>query len=229
MQLKVLSWNIWVYNHFDLVKEFLHKCDADIIGLQEVSENDESRDTVKLLSKLGFKHIYSPQLRTWAPDGRKDGPAIFTRLEIVDSSKHILSEEYGVSMVQADIKIEGKIAHFFSTHLSHTHQKDTPIQSEQIEKVLSLIPDQSSILMGDFNATPGSHTIQRVKSRLIDVDPSNLPTWSVYPQGCEVCIPQKIDTRLDYIFTTKDIRSYSYKVEDSKGSDHLPISIILEL
>jgi endonuclease/exonuclease/phosphatase family metal-dependent hydrolase len=229
MALKVASWNIWVNNHFNLVKDFLYKSDADIIGLQEVSENDQSRDTVKYLNSLGYKHVFAPQLRPWDANGRKDGPALFTKFEIVESKKYVLSEEYGVGAVQANLRIGGKVVRFFSAHLSHTHQKDSAIQMQQVERLLNLIPSDLSVLMGDFNATPDSQTIQKVKEVLIDVDQKDLPTWSVYPEGCEVCLPQTIETDLDYIFTTKDIVSRSFKVEESSGSDHLPISVILEL
>lgn len=83
--------------------------------------------------------------------------------------------------------------------------------------------------MGDFNAMPESKTIAKVKEVLIDADSRNQPTWSVYPAGCPECNPQKVDIRLDYIFTTKDIHARSYWVESSKGSDHLPVSVIVEL
>ena len=83
--------------------------------------------------------------------------------------------------------------------------------------------------MGDFNATPESETIRKMSEVLVDTDPTSAPTWSVYPAGCLVCNPQAIDTRLDYIFTTPDIKTSSFKVEQSKGSDHLPISVIAEI
>ena len=122
-----------------------------------------------------------------------------------------------------------KILHVFSTHLTHTHQKDSVAQFQQAEELMKHIQSEMSVLMGDFNATPESITIQRVKTQLVDTDSKDQPTWSVYPQGCIICNPQEIDFRLDYIFTTKDIKTHSYKVEDSKGSDHLPISVIVEL
>jgi endonuclease/exonuclease/phosphatase family metal-dependent hydrolase len=133
------------------------------------------------------------------------------------------------ALVQANIKINDQIVHVFSTHLSHTHQQNSVIQLQQASEVLAHIPDNSSILMGDFNAIPSSTTIEKVKEVLVDTDTHNLPTWSVYPEGCVECNPQKIDIRLDYIFTTKDITTNSYKVESSKGSDHLPISAVVEL
>ncbi|MDZ4226986.1 MAG: hypothetical protein U1D26_00745, partial [Patescibacteria group bacterium] len=67
--------------------------------------------------------------------------------------------------------------------------------------------------------------IKRMGKALKDTDPSHAPTWSVYPEGCKVCNPQAIDVRLDYIFASRDLKTHSPKVESSKASDHLPISV----
>lgn len=229
MKLKVLSWNIWVNSYYNHVRDFLIKSNADIIGLQEVSGNDSTRNTVKLLTDLGFSNIFAPQPRPWAKNNREDGPAIFTKHKIISSKKYVLSKEYGVGVVQADIKINDKPIHVFSTHLSHDHQSASTIQVDQVNKLLKLIPKTNSILMGDFNALPSSKTIKLVSNTFLNTDQGNKPTWSVYPQGCEVCNPQKVDIRLDYIFTSNNIKTLSFKVEQSKGSDHLPISTTLEI
>ncbi len=229
MIVKILSWNVWIDSHFEHIKDFLDKSDADVIGLQEVREDDPSRETIKFLKELGFNHTFAPIAKTWGGKVWNDGPAIFTKHEIISTNKFVLSKEDSRVAVQADIKVEDKLIHVFNTHLTHTHQKDSDIQVGQAEELLKHIPSEVSILMGDFNAIPDSKTILKVKQSLIDTDPSDRPTWSVYPEGCITCNPQKIDIRLDYIFTTKDIKTHSYKVEGSKGSDHLPISVIAEL
>ncbi len=230
MQAKILSWNIWVDNHFDQVKGFLLKSNADIIGLQEVREGDPSRDTVNFLEKLGFNYIFSPIIKNWDGEVWNFGPAIFTKHQIISTNTFILTEnEDNRTLVQADIKIGDRLVHIFCTHLTHTHQQDSDIQLQQVKDLLVHIPDEKSVLMGDFNAVPDSKTIMKVKVVLIDADVNNEPTWSVYPKGCPTCNPQKIDIKLDYIFTTKDIKTNSYKVESAKGSDHLPISVVVEL
>ncbi len=60
MQVKILSWNIWIDSYFDQIKDFLKKCDADIIGLQEVREDDPSRESIKYLDSLGYKYVFAP-------------------------------------------------------------------------------------------------------------------------------------------------------------------------
>ena len=73
------------------------------------------------------------------------------------------------------------------------------------------------------------HAITSMRKVLIDTNPDSKPTWSVYPEGCSVCKPQTLATRLDYIFVSKDIRYNSFKVESSKDSDHLPISVVVPI
>lgn len=228
MHVKILSWNIWIDGHFDEIKEFLQKSDADIIALQEVQDNDSTRQIIPYLTSLGYQYIFDTITETWDGKVWKFGPAIFSTYPILSPKTYVLSKENKRIVVGADIQIGDKILHVFSTHLSHTHQQNSDAQKAQAVELLQHVPNDMSIVMGDFNATPESTTIQEMKKVLQDTDANNLPTWSVYPEGCFGCRPQKIDTRLDYIFTTKDIRVHSYAVEHAKASDHLPISAIIK-
>lgn len=229
MRLKVLSWNIWTDGHFGQVVDFLKGAGADIIGLQEVVSEDPKRDVIGFLDKLGYQYVFAPIKKTLGDKIRNDGPAIFSKYKISKSETYILSTKNSRAAVNADILVGDETLHVFSTHLIHTHQQPSEEQEEQGLNLLKVTPAKRAIVMGDFNATPESSVIKYMRKALIDSDPSPLPTWSVYPQGCEVCNPQEVNTKLDYIFTSKDIKTSSFKVEKSKGSDHLPISVILEI
>ena len=227
MKLKILSWNIWIKGHFDQIADFLKTSDADIIGLQEVQDGDPERDIVGFLKGLGYQYVFAPIGKAWGGKEWNDGPAIFSRYKIIDSQKYTLSEQVKRTAIRADIKVRDKILHVFSTHLVHTHQQPSKEQDEQAAELLNILTSEHTIVMGDFNVTPNSTGIQNIRNVLVDSDPSNQPTWSVYPEGCPQCNPQAIDTRLDYIFTSKDIKTTNFKVENSRGSDHLPISVIV--
>ncbi len=230
MQLKILSWNIWIDGHFDQIVDFLKTSDADIIGLQEVQTDDPKRDVIKYLEGLGYKYVFAPVTKEWGGKVWKDGPAIFSRYNIIESKTHTLSEVNSRAAIQADIQVgNNKALHVFSTHLLHTHQKPDELQVMQVDSLIKVLPGDNTIVMGDFNAAPDSIAIQKMRGIMMDADPASSPTWSVYPEGCSKCIPQAINTRLDYIFTSKDIKTSSFKVENSKGSDHLPISVIVEI
>lgn len=227
MKVKVLSWNIWCDGYMDQISALLDTANADIICLQEVLPNDKSRDVLAHLAAQGYHYAYADAMKH--DDGWSMGNAVFSKYEITNSAAYILSEKESRNAVRADIVINGKTLHVFSVHLFHTHQKPSEVQVVQAETLLKNVPPDHSIVMGDFNATPESVAIQKMCAAMTDADPTDAPTWSMYPAGCDVCKPQKLDTRLDYIFTTKDIKIGSFAVGRSKGSDHLPISAVIEI
>lgn len=227
MQFKILSWNIWYDGYFEEISKFLKEFDADIIGLQEVVPNDPTRDTIGFLTALGYQQVVAPVLKL--QDGRTMANAIFSKHEILSNQTYVLSEVESRNALRSDIKVAYKTLHVFSTHLLHTHQQPSQIQELQANSLIKVLPSTHSIVMGDFNATPDSQAIKKMSDVLVNTDPLSTPTWSVYPEGCLVCNPQAVDTRLDYIFITRDIKATSFKVEKSKGSDHLPISVKVDI
>ncbi|MFA6437065.1 MAG: endonuclease/exonuclease/phosphatase family protein [Candidatus Paceibacterota bacterium] len=229
MQIKILSWNIWIEGKFNQVKDFLKTCNADIIGLQEVQADIPERNIIDYLESLGYQHVFAPIKKTWGGKIWNDGPAVFSKYKIINAETYILSEVDGRAAARADIQIKNKVLHVFSTHLIHTHQQESEEQNEQVKNLIKVLPQDNLVVIGDFNAAPDSTAIKSMQNVLIDTDPLSLPTWSVYPEGCLRCNPQTIDIRLDYIFTSKDVKTNSFKVEDSKSSDHLPISINIEI
>ncbi|OGZ00218.1 MAG: hypothetical protein A3B13_00155 [Candidatus Liptonbacteria bacterium RIFCSPLOWO2_01_FULL_45_15] len=229
MRVKIISWNIWIDGNFDKISVFLRRANADIIGLQEVKNDDPERKIIEFLTGLGYQYVFAPIEKSWSGRKYNDGPAIFSKYPIITSEKYILSETKSRMAVKADIEINNVKLHIFNTHLLHVHQKESDIQNEQVSALIKVLPVDRTIVMGDFNATPESTVIREMKTALIDTDPASSPTWSVYPAGCDECNPQAMDTKLDYIFKTKDIKTDSFEVRKSEGSDHLPISVLVEI
>lgn len=235
-KLKILSWNIWFYGDLVKVNEFLEKSNADILGLQEVMMADKKIQLSKRLTgELGYKYIYSPAFQYPINGVNTDiGNAIFSRYPIVSNRIHNLSDKDNRIAVQADVKVGNKILHIFSTHLYHVHldkedRQRTELQKLQAENLIKVIPEEDSILMGDFNCLPQSEAIKVINNKLKNTDTDLLPTWSVYPEGCKVCSPNGIKYKFDNIFISNNLKSSNYKVEDSKASDHLPISVKIEI
>ena len=123
MKLKILSWNIWIDGDFDGITSFIKQSKADVIGLQEVKDNDPERKIINYLQKLGYEYVFAPVLKIWGGKEYKDGPAVFSKYPIKNDKKYILTENESRAVAQADIQIKYKLLHVFSTHLSHTHQK----------------------------------------------------------------------------------------------------------
>jgi len=229
MKIKILSWNIWIDGDFYKISSFLKKVNADIIGLQEVKDDDPQRNVIGFLKKLGYEYAFASVTHKWETKTYNDGPAVFSKYPIKNKQKYILSKEASRAAIRADIQVNDKLLYVFSTHLLHTHQEPSNIQDEQAKNLSKILPQEKTILMGDFNALPDSNAIKIVSKTFINTDPRLLPTWSIYPEGCPTCNPKGVIYKLDYIFTSKDLKTSDYKVEQTKGSDHLPISVLFKL
>lgn len=228
--MKIVSWNIWGAKYLDRVVEFLKKAKADVIGLQEVLQEGHGNTAAYLAKLLDYDHVYSPALSY--QEGNNDitiGNAVLSKDKIVANKIHHLSRQQDRIAVEAQIKTGNEFVNIFSTHLFHTCQKPSRIQEEQAKNLVRITNGRSSVLMGDFNALPESETIKIVSQHLINTDKNLLPTWSVYPEGCPICKPEGVKYKLDYMFISKDLKVKSFEVGTSKASDHLPISVIINV
>lgn len=240
MEIKFLSWNIWCGTYFEDVKKFIKESDADVIALQEIVNNIDGNMSEIIAKELGYNFIYTSDIDMplkYLPGYQNDnentikmGNAILSRYEILSSQEHILIEGQKRTVIEASIEIKDKILKVFSVHLRHTHQTQSSLQSSQLESLLKLLPNTNTIVMGDFNSLPESKIISRTNEYLTNTDMGlNTPTWSVYKEGCTECLIEDIVYKLDYIFTTRDINTHSFKVHASKASDHLPISVLVSI
>ena len=186
---------------------------------------------MSFLKGMGYEYVTSPAAEFTDDNNRHHvlNNAIFSKFPIIESKVHPLRVGKRPSAIEARIHIGDEDINVFSVHLKHSHQQFDEIQSEQINTLVKLLPNKKGIVMGDFNAVPDSTTIQTIAQKYLHTDPTFSPTWSMYPEGCPVCKPQNLDTRLDYILVSPDIEFDSFKVGTSKGSDHLPISVSIDV
>lgn len=240
MKLKILSWNIWCGIYLDEVIKFLRIANADIIALQEVAEDNRGNISGIIAKELGYKYVYTTDTNMplkYLPSYKENdertirmGNAILSKYEIVSSKEHQLVDNKSRTAMEANIKIGNRILNIFNIHLRHTHQKQLDLQDLQVENLLKLLPKENTIVIGDFNSLPESSVMEKVNNVLKDTEiGSNTPTWSVYQEGCTECLIDKVIYKLDYIFTTKDLKTNAFEVHASKASDHLPISAIVEI
>ena len=167
MKLRVLSWNIWIDGFLEKWKDFLQTENADIIGLQEVKNNDPGRDIIGVLTELGYEYTFACTEQIWDGKTYRHGPAIFSKLPITHSEKIQLEEGNDErAATYAQIDVNGTTLNVFSTHLMHTHQQPSNQQENQTRKLIEKLPSDRVIVMGDFNATPESASVQEMKKIL---------------------------------------------------------------
>ncbi|MEK7522307.1 MAG: endonuclease/exonuclease/phosphatase family protein, partial [Patescibacteria group bacterium] len=180
MKLKILSWNIWCGTHLDEVVEFLRIAKADIIALQEVSEDERGNILEIIAKKLGYEHAHAVGMNLpvkFLPGYKSDdkriikfGNAILSKYKIINSKIIELTKEDKRLIIKADIEVEGETLHVFSVHLKHTHQKPLELQDLQAENLIKLASEEKTIVMGDFNALPESTVIQKMSKALKDTE-----------------------------------------------------------
>ena len=228
--MKILSWNIWVEGDFEAVKDFLREADADIIGLQEVRDDDSERDVIGFLKELGYSHVFARTEKYIEYKTYSQGPAIFSKFPISASEIYFLDTEdrYTVAL-KAVIPSGDDELHVFNTQLVHTHGQQSDRQEAQVEKLLEVLPKKKVVVLGDFNMIPEQLAIQKLKNVLVDTGKDTDFTWSVYPDVCAGCGVQSLNAKIDYIFTSKDVQADSLVVGESKASDHLPITVNIEV
>lgn len=225
-QLKIISWNIWGGVNLKEIISCLKETDADIIALQEVleDENGQNNNAEEIAKELGYNWVFK-NTKTLTPsvsyllqehniDSNKHwGNAILSKYPIIEISSYTLSENNSRTAVKITIEFRDNKIDIFSTHLVHAAHP-TEARVEQVENLLKLISDNTTIVAGDFNDVSESETIKKMKEIMKD--------------GENTSFTNK-DKKIDYIFTTKNINITDSGVIKSEASDHLPIYAIVEI
>ena len=192
---------------FDII-DFLKNSDADVICLQEVNESAKVGFQVSSLKEeLGMNAHYGANVVNL---NSSYGLVTYSKYKIISQNHVYLSsskEQRGLLHTIIDVK--GKRVNIINVHLG-TNKEEQEIQLKELKDFLSNLKDQTYIIAGDFNAADVN-----INSNVIDVakelDKSNTLTFAL---GIE---------RIDYIFTSQDIKPINYKVLIKKMSDHYPI------
>lgn len=165
-RLSILTWNLWWrYGPFkqrrNAIVATLKKIDADVIGLQEIW-NDETADfAAELADVLGYHHVFDS---TKELDGFGCGNAVLSRWPISQHDAIILHgrnedpEIRGATFAQ----IEGPRGPIpvFCTHLNWKFQ-DSHIRQRQVAELARFVANKRPwlfppVVCGDFNAEPDS-------------------------------------------------------------------------
>jgi len=160
-RLKLVTFNIW-HNQGDwaarllLLVAALRAADPDIIGLQEVLEDDAvglPNQAQTLADALGGYDVHFVSTDAEG-SGRRYGNALLSRLPVVGFDTRRLEplDDYRTA-VRVRIALDGRTVDVINTHLAW--QEDAAaVRARQIQDVVSMLPQDGTplIIMGDFNA-----------------------------------------------------------------------------
>lgn len=138
------------------------------------------------------------------------GLVTYSKYKIIRQNHIYLSssrEQRG--LLHTVIDVRGKRVNIINVHLG-TDKKEQKIQLKELQEFIDGLGNETYIIAGDFNSeniTLNNKSIDIAK----ELDKSNTLTYSL---GIE---------RIDYIFTSPNIKPIDYRVIIKKMSDHYPI------
>jgi endonuclease/exonuclease/phosphatase family metal-dependent hydrolase len=222
MNLSVLQWNVWFREAADNIIGFVKEVDADILCLQELtthSKVNRDRNIPAEIAKLGYEYYYEKTIQ------RSDinlGNGIFSKYPIT-SKRHVYIQHEDKEIrdytkenrifVEVTININGQELTVGTIHLSYSdYFTITDSREKEFQQLLNAISQNKNrfILTGDFNAEPESKIIKLLDDHLVNAGPDyKNKSWTTKPFVHNDFKADTLDWRLDYVFTSRDLKVLS--------------------
>jgi len=232
--IKILSFNIFhgatMQNNYDLdvIANVIKEADPDFVALQEVDFNTTRNAKHDLAADLGNKtKMVSLFGRSMYFNGGEYGLGILSKYSFSQTRVVNLpgtpGREPRTALEIIAVLPSGDTIAFVCTHLDHQIENDRTAQAKKINEEFT-VTGYPSILAGDFNAAPGSQSINILeelwKSTYDKANPE--PT---YPSSDP-------EVKIDYVMLYPNERWQTIKSEvisDSIASDHCAYLVTVEL
>jgi len=218
----------WPYRKEKMI-QFIMDHDFDLVGCQEAFQ-DMAYDLQEGL-KSRYIMIYQPR------DSRGEGTPIFYKKNLKPSSIQtcwLTDTPDQESVVDGShfprIVTMARFGHllFVNTHLDYASDDVCLKQAKHLIDIVSSKrkEDDEIVLVGDFNTTPDSQTIQYMSNHLTSMyQDQHVLTFHGFTDAKE-------GKPIDYLFTSRGLHVKSWMVHHDKPgiylSDHYPISAVID-
>lgn len=239
MKLKIMTFNtqhclnfITRKIDFDVMANAIKEVDPDIVGLQEMRGAGflpDYRDQVGILSyRLGMNGAFGEAIKFGGVNPY--GVGILSRFPIKSS------ETFGIpdpnpkkfngayetrTLFRNVVELPGeKTLDVFVSHFGLNPDE----HENAVETVIKHIPESRAVFMGDLNMTPDNPILSPIFEKLND-------TAGAAKKGADLrtFTSNAPSRKIDYIFTTKDIKTLNSCVPEIIASDHRPFVCEIEV
>ena len=205
---------------FSFFADTIRKCNADIVGLQEMRNKGISADyenqleELSRLSELGYYYF----AKAFDVDGKNPyGNGILSRIPIVSAETVLIPEPdprgYDGYYEQRCL-LKAKLENGLTVIVTHFGLNPDELENA-VKTVLENLEDEKCVLMGDFNACPENPLLLPIRERMKDTaDMFDVPKLS-FPSDNPTM-------KIEYIFVSKDIETVSADIPARVVSDHRP-------
>jgi endonuclease/exonuclease/phosphatase family metal-dependent hydrolase len=207
----------------------LRALDAEVIALQEVDRGTRRAKRVDqpraIAEALGMHVEFAAHPKR---GGGRTGVALLSRHPLTNI-EHIELPDGVLAALQADVAIDDVVIRTFVVHLLPTELGDPRARQagmdiarlREADAVLLRATDQRrpTLVLGDFNALSNGPEYAAFADHFEDACPLGGPTW-----------PTSDPTyRIDYVWSSPELRVLGCPSTTPTASDHLPVVALLEL
>ncbi len=231
-ELKIFNYNIhqgldtWSVPSIQAIADTIEDSGADLVSLQEVNRGwnlSGGTDTVAYLRWRfpGYYIIYGPM------NGDLWGNVIMSRYPVKEwGTGHYTQgkSDFPRGFMWTGISTGAGDLLFVTTHFSAYAGYDEDRISQSRELLDFWNKRSRTLIAGDFNARPGDEAIKRLLNGGLKDIPAGHGLGDAFTYSA--AHPYQ---RIDYIFGSSDINSFSSQIPRTTNSDHLPVEATITL
>ena len=236
MELKVMTFNTQHCMNFmtrridyGVMADAIKACAPDVVALNEIRDKGVSEGydaQVDILAKMtDMKGVFAEAIRFEGENPYGNG--LLSKFPILSAEvipipvpevRPYKGYYEDRCLLKATLDIRGERLTVLVIHVGLN-----PDEAERaIDTILKNLPSEKCILMGDFNMKPDNSLLVPIFERMQDAAKQISGEAFTFPSD-------KPDRKIDYIFTTHDIKISFASVPNIVASDHLPHAAILEI
>ncbi len=211
---------------FQIMADAIKKCDADIVGLNEMRDkgvHPEFEAQCRILSeKTGLKYYYFAKTID-VGENNPYGNGFLSRIPILEAETILIPnpvvtepDHYYETRCILKARLENGVT------VLVTHFGLTPEEQANAAKTVAENLTDNCILMGDFNVTPDNNVLLPIRERMKD-------TAQVFTEELFSFPSDKPNRKIDYIFVSSDIEIIDADIPVIIASDHRPHTATVEV
>lgn len=211
---------------FQIMADAIKKCDADIVGLNEIrgegTHPDFQAQTEILSSLTGLKNHYFARAINF-----KYGPygnAFISKYPIISAQTIPIPDpevkKYN-GYYETRCLLKAKLSNGLTVLVAHFGLNPDE-QENAVKTVVENLENEKCVLMGDFNVLPDNEVLKPIRERMKDTAELFDEEKFSYPSD-------NPNRKIDYIFVSKDINVVSADIPAIVASDHRPYSTEIDI
>lgn len=236
MQVRLMSYNTqhclnYVTREidFDIMTETIKNCKADVIGMQEMrnlgQDEKEYKDQAGIIAKeLGFNYYFAEAIKFRGVNPY--GNALVSRYPILEAETIMIPDpdpKTGDRYYETRCVLKAKLDVGEGLWVLVTHiglNDDEAVNA--VKTIMDNLEGEKCVLMGDFNMQPQNPIFNPIKEAMFDT--ASLIEGEIFSFPSD-----KPKIKIDYIFTSNDIKVLSADIPQVVSSDHCPHLADIEL